>query len=72
MSESGLRFSLRNLFMAMTLVATLVASAAHYPVVLVASLILVSPLLFIAAMVHLHNQGIRDDAHREISKRSSH
>jgi hypothetical protein len=52
MNEPTLRFSLRNLFLATTLIAAVTAAAANYPIVLIASLCLVSPFLFSAAMAY--------------------
>jgi hypothetical protein len=71
MSQLHLRFSLRQLFLALTLIATLVASVSNYPMVLVVSLILVSPLFFVALMAHLHNAAI-EDADRRSREHSSH
>jgi hypothetical protein len=51
------RFSLRNLFLAMTLIATVIGAAANYPIVLFASLCLLSPFLFTAAMVYFENHA---------------
>jgi hypothetical protein len=50
MNEPVLRFSLRKLFLATTLIAAVTAAAANYPIVLVVSLCLMSPFLFTAAM----------------------
>ena len=47
-----MRFSLQKLFLAMTLIATVTAAAANYPIVLIASLCLVSPFLFTAVMAY--------------------
>jgi hypothetical protein len=56
--KPALRFSLRKLFLATTLIATVIGAAANYPVVLIATLCLVSPFLFTASMAyfatHLH------------------
>jgi hypothetical protein len=59
MIESSLRFSLRSVFVAITLIGSVIAACAHYPIVLVIWFILVSPLFFIAAAVHRHNQAGR-------------
>jgi hypothetical protein len=52
MNEPALRFSLRKLFLATTLIATVIGAAANYPIVLMISLCLVSPFLFTAAMAY--------------------
>jgi hypothetical protein len=56
MSESHGRFSLRSVFVAMTLAALIIGAAANYPIVLVVALVLVSPALFIGLMVRVNNQ----------------
>jgi hypothetical protein len=53
MNERGLRFSLRKLFLATTLLAIVIGAAANYPVVLIVALCLVSPFLFTAAMAYI-------------------
>jgi hypothetical protein len=53
MTEPVLRFSLRKLFLATTLLAIVIGAAANYPAVLIVSLCLVSPFLFTAAMAYL-------------------
>jgi hypothetical protein len=52
MNESGLRFSLRRLFLATTLLAIVIGAAANYPGILIVSVCLVSPFLFTAAMAY--------------------
>jgi hypothetical protein len=52
MNESPLRFSLRKLFVATTLIAIVIGTAANYPAVLIVSLCLVSPFLFTAVMAY--------------------
>jgi hypothetical protein len=52
MNEPALRFSLRKLFLATTLLAIVIGAAANFPAVLILSLCLVSPFLFTAAMAH--------------------
>jgi hypothetical protein len=52
MTEPVLRFSLRKLFPATTLIAAVIGAAANYPVVLIFSLCLVSPFLFTASMAY--------------------
>jgi hypothetical protein len=45
-----MRFSLRNLLLATTLIATVIGAAVNYPVVLIVSLCLMAPFLFTAVM----------------------
>ena len=52
-----MRFSLRNVFLATTLVATVFAAAVNYPIVLLISLCLLSPFLFSSAMVFFANHA---------------
>jgi hypothetical protein len=56
MSQSPLRFSLRTLLVAMTLIAIVIGTTASNPIVLVISLLLMSPLFFAAAMAQLFGQ----------------
>jgi hypothetical protein len=49
MSEPTLRFSLRSLFTATTQIAILFSMVAIHPAVLIASLVLLSPILFVVA-----------------------
>jgi hypothetical protein len=57
MNQPSLRFSLRKLFIVTTLIATIIGAAANYPIVLLTSLCLVSPLLFVATMAYFANQA---------------
>jgi hypothetical protein len=50
------RFSLSNLFLIMTLIATLIGMSFNYPLVTAIALIFTSPLLFCAAMAFLANR----------------
>ena len=50
MGEPVLHFSLRSLFTGTTLIAILFAAFAVHPAVLIASLVLLSPILFVVAM----------------------
>lgn len=59
MNEPALRFSLRKLFLATTLIATVIGAAANYPIVLIVSLCLVSPLLFVATMAYMRAHAPR-------------
>ena len=52
MNEPVLRFSLRKMFVATTLIAVVIGAAANYPAVLIVSLCLVCPFLFTAAMTY--------------------
>ena len=62
-----LRFSLRNLFLALTLIACVIAAIVNHPVVLGISLFLVSPLLFVALMAHFNNEAARNSKSRDSS-----
>jgi uncharacterized membrane protein YjgN (DUF898 family) len=43
---------LRNLFLATTLIATVICAAVNYPVVLIVSLCIMSPFIFTAVMAY--------------------
>jgi hypothetical protein len=57
MSEPALRFSLRSLFMATTLIAILFSTVAIHPAVLIASLVLLSQVLFVVVMAICANHS---------------
>jgi hypothetical protein len=52
-NEHTPRFSLRNLFLAMTLIATVVAMGFNYPAVTFFVLLFLSPFVFVAFMASL-------------------
>jgi hypothetical protein len=58
MNGPTLRFSLRNLFTAMTLIAILFSTLAVHPAVLIASLMLLSPFMFVVAMATCANRPL--------------
>jgi hypothetical protein len=58
MNWPSLHFSLRNLFTATTLIAIFFSTVSVHPAVLIASLVLLSPVLFVVAMATCANHPL--------------